>query len=135
MRRRHGAPLIALTVPKQTYAPSLERANTGFNTMTGNGGETLWVPLNGQRGLVISGNLQSIEPADRSSNHRVEFTAWEIASFGTLKTVESKLPPIILPPCIVRHKSLGFVLQVVRGFCFSEAVQIGLSGNLKIEMI
>jgi hypothetical protein len=25
--------------------PRLERANPGFNTMTGNGGETLWVPL------------------------------------------------------------------------------------------
>jgi AraC family transcriptional regulator len=72
------APLVKLTVPKQTYAvfqhrdhistvnqtfeaiwngwlpshdkttadgPSLERANQGFNTMTGNGGETLWIPL------------------------------------------------------------------------------------------
>jgi AraC family transcriptional regulator len=72
------APLVKVTVPKQTYAvfqhrghistvnqtfeaiwndwfsfhdkttadgPSLERANPGFNTMTGNGGETLWVPL------------------------------------------------------------------------------------------
>ena len=72
------APLIKLTVPKQTYAvfqhrghistvgqtfdaiwndwlsfhnkttadgPSLERANPGFDTMTGNGGETLWIPL------------------------------------------------------------------------------------------
>jgi AraC family transcriptional regulator len=25
--------------------PSLERANPGFNTMTGNGGETLWIPM------------------------------------------------------------------------------------------
>jgi AraC family transcriptional regulator len=25
--------------------PSLERANPGFDTMTGNGGETLWIPL------------------------------------------------------------------------------------------
>jgi AraC family transcriptional regulator len=74
------APLVKLTVPKQTYAvfqhrghistvgqtfdaiwndwlsfhgkttadgPSLERANPGFDTMTGNGGETLWVPLRG----------------------------------------------------------------------------------------
>lgn len=74
------APLIKLTVPKQTYAvfqhrghistvnqtfdaiwndwfplhdkttadgPSLERANPGFNTMTGNGGETLWIPIAG----------------------------------------------------------------------------------------
>lgn len=74
------APLVKLTVPKQTYAvfqhrghistvgqtfdaiwndwlsfhdkttadgPSLERANPGFDTMTGNGGETLWVPLKG----------------------------------------------------------------------------------------
>jgi AraC family transcriptional regulator len=74
------APLVKVTVPKQTYAvfqhrghistvnqtfdaiwndwfplhdkttadgPSLERANPGFNTMTGNGGETLWVPIAG----------------------------------------------------------------------------------------
>jgi AraC family transcriptional regulator len=72
------APLIKVTVPKQTYAvfrhrghistvnqtfdaiwndwfsfhdkttadgASLERANPGFNTMTGNGGETLWIPM------------------------------------------------------------------------------------------
>jgi AraC family transcriptional regulator len=72
------APLVKLTVPKQTYAvfqhrghvstlnqaydaiwndwslssdrrvaegPSLERANPGFNTMTGNGGHTIWIPV------------------------------------------------------------------------------------------
>jgi hypothetical protein len=27
--------------------PSLERANSGFDTRTGNGGETIWVPLKG----------------------------------------------------------------------------------------
>ncbi|HUO93702.1 MAG TPA: AraC family transcriptional regulator [Rhizomicrobium sp.] len=74
------APLVKVSVPRQTYAvfqhrghistvgqtfdaiwndwlsfhgktaadgPSLERANPGFDTMTGNGGETLWVPLKG----------------------------------------------------------------------------------------
>ncbi len=74
------APLVKLTVPKQTYAvfqhrghvstlnqaydaiwndwslssdrrvaegPSLERANPGFNTMTGNGGHTIWIPVEG----------------------------------------------------------------------------------------